>query len=150
MNESDRIDPTHMATRGILRLAGLLVLSLGLIFTIIGFANFVMSMNSFEPPRLFWCGFVGLPLMFVGGVMTSYGFMGAMARYQAAEVAPVGTDTINYVADGVKPAIRDVTQAVVQGIDSARKTGGKYCTQCGAANDSDARFCKACGREISA
>jgi hypothetical protein len=108
--------------------------------------DFFVSTNSMDPPRLFWCGFVGMPLMFVGGVMSSMGFMGAVMRYQAAEAAPVGKDTINYVASGVKPAIKDVAQAVVEGINTAKK--GQFCTQCGAGNDLDAKFCKGCGQRM--
>ena len=94
-----------------------------------------------------FANFVGVPLMFVGGVMTSYGFMGALLRYQAAEVGPVGKDTINYVASGVKPAIKDVTQAVVEGIHSGMK--GQFCTKCGTGNDLDAKFCKSCGNQMA-
>jgi zinc-ribbon domain len=147
MNDSDRLNPGHGAVRGFLRVAGPLFLVCGLIFIIVGTANFFMAFGDSGPPRLFWCNFVGVPLAFVGGVMSSYGFMGAVLRYQAAEAAPVGKDTINYVASGVKPAIKDVTQAMVEGISSAKM--GQYCTQCGAANDLDARFCKACGRGMS-
>jgi hypothetical protein len=147
MNDSDRLNPGHHSARTFLRIIGPLVLIVGLIFVVVGTANFFMAFGGSGPPRLFWCNFVGIPLIFVGAVMSSYGFMGAVLRYQAAEAAPVGRDTINYVASGVKPAIKDVTQAVVEGIGSAKM--GQFCTQCGCANDLDARFCKACGRPTS-
>jgi hypothetical protein len=33
-----------------------------------------------------------MPILFVGTAMCMFGFMGALARYQAGEVAPVGKD----------------------------------------------------------
>ena len=146
MDDANRLNPGHTAVRSGLRVAGPLVLGLGLIFLIVGMVSFFSSMGSFEPPRLFWCCFVGMPLMFVGGVMTSTGYMGAMLRYQAAEAAPVGKDTFNYVAEGTKPGIRNVAQAIVEGVKSGEKP--KYCSQCGTANDSDSKFCKSCGRAL--
>jgi hypothetical protein len=146
MNDSDRLNPGHNSVRAFLRVVGPCVLSCGLIFIVIGIGNFFASFGGTEPPRLFWCAFVGIPLTFVGGVMTSYGFMGAVLRYHAAEAAPVGKDAINYMASGVKPAIKDVTQAVVEGIHSVKKD--RFCTQCGTGNDVDAKFCKSCGKQI--
>ena len=64
------------------------------------------------PPRFFWCAFVGLPLMGLGGTICKFAFMGAVSRYIANEVAPVGKDVVNYMAEGTKGAVRDVAVAV--------------------------------------
>ena len=47
----------------------MLIAAVGLIFLIIGMASFFSAFGGGGPPRLFWCCFVGMPLLFVGGVM---------------------------------------------------------------------------------
>ena len=61
--------PKHKETRSFLRVAGLVIALVGLIFLIIGVASFFSSFGGGGSPRLFWCSFVGMPLLFVGGVM---------------------------------------------------------------------------------
>ena len=67
--------------------------------------------------------------MFVGAVLSQFGFMGAVARYMAGEAAPVATDTIKYVAEETKGAVETVSKAVaigvVEGIDEARAKSGE-------------------------
>jgi len=113
----------HQKTRSFLRVAGLLIVAVGFIFTLIGFASFFMSFGSwkFEPPRFFWCGFVGMPLLFIGGVMCMFGFMGAVARYTAAEQVPVATDAITDLADGTQGAVKTVARAVAEGVQEAHQ-----------------------------
>jgi len=102
-----------------LRFAGLLVAGVGLIFLIIGLASFFSAFGSGGSPKLFWCCFVGMPLLFVGGVMCLFGFMGAVARYTAAEQVPVATDAINDLADGTQGAVKTVARAVMEGVNEA-------------------------------
>ena len=87
--------PKHKRTRSFLRVAGLLVTVAGLLFLITGMASFFSAFGGGGPPRLFWCCFVGMPLLFVGSVMCMFGFMGAVARYTAAEQVPVATDAVS-------------------------------------------------------
>lgn len=148
MNDESRIDPKHAATRNVLRVLGPVVGGLGILFTAIGIGNFFYSFGSFEPPRYFWCAFVGMPLMFFGGAMTQYGYLGAWARYVAGEGAPVAKDAFNYLAEGTRPGVRNIAQAVGEGLAAARTARG--CPRCQQANDSDARFCKHCGAALSA
>ena len=122
--------PQHLKVRRVLRIAGPIILVIGLIFTATAFISFIGSMSGNSgPPKLFWCGFVGMPLMFVGGVLCIYGFMSAVARYAAAEQAPVAADTVNYLADntkeGVKTVSKAVAQGVVEGIREAQAKDGK-------------------------
>jgi hypothetical protein len=114
--------PKHKAARSFLRVAGPILAAAGLIFFIIGLASFFSAFGGNGPPRLFWCCFVGMPLLFVGGVMCLFGFMGAVARYSAAEQVPVATDAINDLAVGTKGAVKTVARAVTEGVDEARKT----------------------------
>src|SRR5262249_37824540 len=94
----EEVNPGHATIRGILRVAGPVLAVVGLIFTITGVVSFFASIGTFEPPRYFWCVFVGLPLVASGVGITQYAFMGRMFRYVAGETAPVTKDTFNYLA----------------------------------------------------
>ena len=140
-----QIDPGHKGPQSVLCRIGPILLGLGVLLTIIGFASFFLAFGNF------WCAFLGMPLMFVGGVMSSYGFMGKMMRYQAQEMAPVAKDTFNYMADGTKDGIRTVASALGQGLsEGGLGFGGATdtkvrCHKCNALTEVDAKFCSACG-----
>ena len=145
MREEEKINPGHTKVRNLLRIAGPVVLGLGVIFMLIGIGNFFSAASSREFPSYFWCMFVGMPLVFVGVVMTNIGYFGAVARYMAGETAPVSKDTFNYMADGTKEGIRDITGAIKDGISGDFVS----CPYCKESNDSDAKFCNECGKTIS-
>jgi hypothetical protein len=100
MKDEDKLNPGHSSTRGVLRVVGPLLAVVGLIFTIAGIGSFFASFGTFEPPRYFWCAFVGLPLVALGVGISQYAFMGRVFRYVAGETAPVAKDTFNYMAEG--------------------------------------------------
>ena len=108
--------PKHASTRAFLRVAGLLTAAAGLAFLIIGMISFFSAFGGNGPPRLFWCCFVGMPLLFVGTAMCIFGFMGAVARYTAAEQVPVATDAISDLAEGTQSAIKTVSRAAAEGV----------------------------------
>ncbi|HNU99781.1 MAG: hypothetical protein KA191_09440 [Verrucomicrobia bacterium] len=108
--------PRHTATRTFLRVAGLLLGSTGLVFLIIGLSSFFAAFGGSGSPRLFWCCWVGIPLLFVGGVMCLFGFMGAVARYTAAEQVPVAAAAISDLASGTQDAVKTVSRAVAEGV----------------------------------
>src|SRR6185436_2169101 len=112
----------HKGTRFFLRVTGLLVATVGLVFLLIGLGSFFSAFGGNGQPRLFWCCFVGMPLLFVGGVMCLFGFMGAVARYTAAEQVPVATDAINDLAEGTQGAVKTVARAVLEGVQEARSS----------------------------
>lgn len=116
--------PAQNSIRTALRIAGPVIFLSGLLCAIIAGVSLFASAGSFERPHYFWLGFVGLPLMFVGGVLCQFGFMGAVARFIAGESAPVAADTVNYLAEETKGAVETVAQAaakgVVEGIESGR------------------------------
>jgi hypothetical protein len=150
--DDNRIDPGHDVARDALRVLGPIIGLVGLGFTITGVVDFFHAFGGFEPPHRFWCAFVGLPLMFVGLVMTSYGFMGKIIRYQAQEMAPPAKDTFNYMADGTKDGIKTVAGAVAEGVReglAGKSQSGVRCQGCGTANLGDARFCIQCGRPLT-
>ena len=115
--------PGQDSTRRILRRAGLITLGIGLLCLIVSLAEFFFRVGSMEEPRFFWLAFIGMPLIFVGGLMCQFGFMGAIARFTAGEVAPVATDTARFVAEETKGAVETVSKAaakgVVEGMDEA-------------------------------
>ncbi|MEO1128550.1 MAG: hypothetical protein AAFX05_02455 [Planctomycetota bacterium] len=147
MDRQQRINPGHRQVRKTLRIAGVIAALIGLTCIVIGTGEFVLGFGSrmgTGSPKLFWLNFVGAPILFVGLVMLALGFTGAVARYQAAELAPVAIDTANEVSDAARPAVRAVAQSVVEGIRSA-DADTSTCPSCGVSNDGDASYCDACG-----
>ena len=116
-----------------------------------------------------------MPLMFIGAVMTSYGYMGTVARYTASEMAPVAKDVTNYMLDGTRDAVSQTIGQVVREVKGERTSapivkpcpfckelpnpGAKFCDNCGrqlekecpkcqTKNDGDASFCQSCGNRL--
>jgi hypothetical protein len=138
-------DPKYVQGAKVLRRVGPAILLVGLIFAITAVVNLFTADGR---PTLFWMGFVGLPLMFVGGVMCQFGFMGSVARYVASQGAPVAADTFNYMADETRDGVKTVASAVAEGVRDGMR-GEKVCAKCGIRNDHDSRFCKGCGVAIA-
>jgi RNA polymerase subunit RPABC4/transcription elongation factor Spt4 len=147
-----QIDPGHNSVRDVLRVVGPVIALTGLGFTIVGLVDFFRAFGGFEPPRLFWCAFVGLPLLFVGGVLSSYGYMGRVLRYTAQEMAPPSRDTFNYLAEGTREGVKTMAGALGEGL----REGGMgvvpqpmvRCHKCNALAAADARFCGQCGQAL--
>ncbi len=115
--------PAQNAIRKWLCLIGPILVLVGLLCVIISFASMVSSAGSFERPHYFWLGFVGLPLMFVGGVLCQFGFLGAVARFLAGESAPVAADTVNYLAEETKGSIETIAKAAAKGVVEGMAAG---------------------------
>lgn len=159
MLEEERIDPRHGSVRRVLRMVGPITVGVGALLVVIGFGSFFSTFSSFGeggpgafgPPRYFWCAFVGIPLLAIGGALCIFGFMGAVVRYQAGAVAPVGKDAINYLAEGTQEGVRTVASAVAAGLAAGAGNAGlaASCPKCGGSNDANAKFCKQCGSPLS-
>lgn len=157
--EEEKIDPGHRGMRNTFRIIGPIVLVTGLIFIIVGVASLLSSAGSFGPPKHAWCMFVGMPLLFVGGVLSIMGYMGKIARYHAGESAPVLKDTFNYMAEGTKDGVKTLATAIGSGLGagiagaSGAAAGGQEtkvrCHKCNEVNDADAKFCNECGAPLS-
>lgn len=80
--------------------------------------------------------------------MTKFGFMGAIIRYQAGEVTPVGKDTFNYMAEGTKDGVRTVATAIGAGLRDASNQSQLNCSACGHSNDANAKICDECGAAL--
>jgi RNA polymerase subunit RPABC4/transcription elongation factor Spt4 len=173
----DKLNPGHEQMRRVLRWVGVALIVVGGLLTVIGIGSFFASFGGMEPPRYFWCAFLGLPIGFAGLALASYGFMGAIARYSAGEMAPVGKDAFNYMAEGTKDGVRTVASALGEGLRAGSPAGvervrchkcnrinaveAKFCSECGTSlgksktcpdckelNDPDAKFCDNCGRRM--
>ena len=98
----------------------------------------------------------------------------SILRYQAGEVAPVGRDTFNYMAEGTSSGIRTVARSVAEGFAEAGghqadttcpscrgvvdptdrhcihcgATLAQACPSCGAIQPAEARFCGGCGKAL--
>ncbi|MGE5296228.1 MAG: zinc-ribbon domain-containing protein [Solirubrobacterales bacterium] len=146
------IDPKHEQTRKVLRCVGIPLLIIGVILFIIGTVSFFRSFGGMEPPRYFWCAFLGMPVTFVGGVLTSYGFMGSVMRYSAQEMAPAGKDTFNYLAEETKDSVKTLASAVGEGLragsPAATAAAQVRCHKCNRVNPADAKFCSGCGAPL--
>lgn len=152
MSDETRIDSKHSSTRRTLRTLGPLLAGIGMLLTVIGVGSFFASFGSFEPPRYFWCAFLGMPVLFVGLAMCGFAFQGAILRYQAGEVAPVAKDAINYMAEGTREGMKTVATAIGEGIAAGMSNSRKadhHCPKCSHSNDSDAKFCKNCGAALT-
>lgn len=147
-----QIDPGHGNVRRALLIVGPTFLATGAVLMVIGFASFFMAFGGSEPPRYFWCAFVGIPLLFIGGAMTSFGLMGKVARYQAQEIAPVAKDTLNYMAEGTREGIKTVAGAIAGGLREGGLGNGSQtmvrCHKCNALIEAEAKFCGRCGQAV--
>jgi RNA polymerase subunit RPABC4/transcription elongation factor Spt4 len=151
MHDEQKINPKHSEIRQVLRILGPLAAAVGLLLIATGFGSFFMSFGTFEPPRYFWCAFLGMPLLFLGIAMSQFGFLGAVARYQARELAPVGKDTFNYLAEGTKDGVQTIASAVAAGFaqDASQTGNGVPCPRCGHVCSVQAKFCDACGTSLA-
>jgi hypothetical protein len=107
--------------RNLLRIAGFILLPLGAIFMAVGLVDFFVSVSRNQEPTLFWCLFVGMPML-VGGVMClKIGFMRNIGKYIAGESVPVATKSVQYVAQELRPTFRNYVQDLqtAGGADSA-------------------------------
>lgn len=94
----------------------MLVAAVGLLLALIGIAGCFSACGGSGPPRFFWCCFLGMPLLSIGGVLCLFGFLGAVARYTAAEQVPVATEAIGDIAEGTQGAVQTVARAVTEGV----------------------------------
>jgi hypothetical protein len=113
MNESQLRSPGHSSARTLLQVGGPAILASGVLFTAVG-------MGSGGPPRFFWCGFLGMPMMFVGMVMCMFGYIGVVQRYLAGESAPVVKDVVNYLGENTQPGVKAMSKAIAEGVIEAQ------------------------------
>lgn len=147
MQDEERINPGHHTVRSMLRIVGPVILGLGILLVVAGAIDiFTDPFHGFPFAFLI---FAGMPMMFVGGVMTNMAFMGAFMRYAAGETAPVGKDTFNYMAHETRDGVRDISSAIREGFTGEVSNDDQIrCSSCQHLNDADAQFCDQCGYRL--
>lgn len=138
-NENER-KIKHEKTKKKLKIIGPCVLGAGLIFAIVGFVDFFKAFNSSDMtgPKLFWCLFIGFPMIAIGLMITVIGFNREMARYMKNEKVPV----VNEMGEEITPAVKAVASAVKSTEEKPR------CPYCGAETEKDSMFCPECGKQL--
>ena len=129
------MDNRHKRTKMILRAVGLVLLVGGITLTIIGFMHF----GDFDS-NLFMLTLAGLPCTGGGIGLTLSSFSQNIARYVKNEQIPV----LNELAQDISPAVQTYAASVKEGFTADEKT---VC-ECGASNDSTAKFCSNCGKAL--
>lgn len=129
----------HARNKLILKILGSLFALGGLALAVVGFWSFFGAMNNEEIPDLFWCCFVGFPLLVVGLWLLMLGFRRELAQYAKNESVPV----FNQAAQQIKPGIEAISSAVNQGMQAKCA-----CPACGEENESEAKYCKNCGAPL--
>lgn len=156
MNEEDKRreeeKAKHEQTKRKLKIIGTVLTVCGAILTVTCFVDFFMTMSGHGMPKLFFCGFIGLPLLGVGLMLLTWGNRREIGRYVKNEVVPV----VNDAADELKPAITSVVNAVKEGVKEVggsiskeqREEQGRVCPSCGALNQAENKFCDKCGTRL--
>ena len=154
----------YSKTKKTFRTLGVIILPIGLVLSIIGFIDFFMSFNSMTQPKLFFCLFIGMPLVFIGIIFLILGFMKELNSFAASQSAPVHKDVINYMLDGTREEVNKTINAsnkiICPECKAENDKDALFCSNCGhklkiicpkcnAENDADAKFCKNCGEELN-
>lgn len=73
----------HESLKKKLKIGGTAVLAVGLVCTIVAFVNFFTVFGNPDAgmPKLFFLGFIGLPLIAIGTIMLVFGFHREMGRF---------------------------------------------------------------------
>jgi len=103
--------------------------------------DFFSSFNSMGgPPKLFFLGFIGIPMLAVGSFMVKAGYLREITEYTAEESSPA----ISTVARAAREGWTDGAP------ENAADSGPRlFCSSCGVKNDLDAKFCDSCGAKLS-
>lgn len=131
-----------------LRIAGWIILGIGIFFDILGLTSFFSAFSGGGLPDRFFFLWIGFPLNFVGAVLLMFGYMGAVARYTASEQAPVQRDATNYILNGTREETTKTMSAVAQSLKT-QDTKGQVCPKCGTQNEVGALYCDNCGAVLS-
>jgi len=134
--------------RNLFRVAGVLLLIVGLLFLGLGLQSFFSAFGNDDPnagfPSRFWMVFVGVLLIAPAGWCLQAGFMGAAARYAAGETMPTVKVSAAYLADG--EGVLGIGRTVD---DKEPPAAGPFCSKCGTRNDGDATYCDSCGATLA-
>lgn len=137
------MNTNHKKIKLILKITGITLMIIGLIFTIIGLVDFFGSFNSMESPSNFWTLFVGIPSLGIGLTLTILGFQREIFKYQKDETIGVHKEMYH----DLHPEIKDMVNTI-KGKDDSTEDVIK-CSKCGTYNDKGDMYCKKCGHQLS-
>ena len=139
----------HTTARRIFRILGPIILVLGISLMAIAFIDFFQAFNSFsEEPEKFGYFFAGMPLFFIGAVLCNFGYGSVASRYVAREMAPVASETFNYVSHEIQDGIKDISKGITEGSLEAKQKITIHCPKCSVENELNANFCSNCGNTL--
>lgn len=127
----------HQKKKIIMRIIGAILIVVGAVCAIIGFADMRKSFQEGRMP-MFWLLFIAFPSLAIGAFLITASFQRAIQRYVKNESVPV----INEMGKEISPAFSAMAGAVSSAVQ------GTACPACGAVNDKDAQFCKSCGKQL--
>ena len=145
MKKEPFIPDKHLQIKLMFRRLGPLLLVSGVVCLIIAMVDF-LTLDFFEEPKYFWLIFVGMPFIFIGGIVTNAGYAQDAAKYMSREMAPVTSETFNYIAKETQEGVETVAKAVQRG--KADVVQAKQCPSCQTLNILDAKFCNECGQSL--
>lgn len=136
------MDARHEEKKKKLRNTGKVLLIIGAIFTVVGFVDFFAAFAGAGMPTMFWCLFIGFPLLGIGGSLLKVSYLRETAQYVKDEGVPVTKDLYR----DLKPEIKDFVNTI-RGVETPEEE--IVCPKCGTRNDSDNNFCKGCGEPLT-
>ena len=101
----------HEKFKRAMKITGLTLLAIGIVFIVIGATDFAHAFKSEERPEKFWAFFVGFPLFAFGAMCTMIGFHREIVQYMKDETMPV-----------TKEAAKELKAALTE--DGAKKPDG--------------------------
>ena len=134
------MDPKHNEKKLKLRRIGIALLIVGGIFSAIGLIDFFAAFGGMGMPTMFWCLFIGFPLLGFGGMLLKVSYIRETAQYFKDESVPVTKDLYR----DLKPELKDFVNTL-----RGKDTEEVICPRCGTRNDLDNNFCKGCGEELN-
>jgi hypothetical protein len=97
----------------------------GLSFSLYDF----FTSNSWEGPEYFWLGFVAMPVIFVGFILTAIAYRSKITKLD-------------------EDLLRDKMRVIGQGLKEGFSNSGHFCSNCGHEAERTAKYCSECGREL--
>ena len=120
----------HEKFKKAMKIAGLTVLAIGIVFIVIGAVDFAQAFKSEDGPKKFWAFFVGFPLFALGAMCTMIGFHREIVQYMKDETMPV-----------TKEAAKELKAALTEDDGANHSNGGSAnaASEQNAANEQNAQ-----------
>ena len=141
------MDDNYESKKRILKIVGICLLAVGVIFIIVGAIN----MGNFSS-NLFVMFPIGLFASGIGGMLLMFAFRREIMKHQAKDYAPI----LKELKQEVMP---DSNVVVCSDCGTANELGSKFCKECGkslrktcpycnAEVNNDSKYCNKCGRAL--